>query len=334
MSGKEPYAAVEYSAVEGGPHQSLLAARNSISAATHYFPHESGQISDHSCSEEEEDTNKYDFNYTTSVITEEPKLEHSRRHVSKPRVPSISTSQSKSGENISDSVSSQYDSEDSLGIELGFIDYEHNENEDVRVCRTPERLDSFSEEYQLAIRTQSISSNKQQPLARSSIKSFRLNPVTSPVEPSLQLSVYFDEKHSVLVVHLLKAFNLPTKRPESTSNPFAEVYLLPKKVEVFETRTLQKTLSPVFDQAFKFCNVSNDDIKQQILVVRIYLHGKNHFLGGLLFSLEKANLFGVSYTTELALYDEEEGLKVKFNANVIHARSVCVLQLWCKINVV
>ncbi len=143
----------------------------------------------------------------------------------------------------------------------------------------------------MAICSQSVSSIDQ-PIVRSRIRSFHVEPIADPQKPSLQLSVYFDEKHNLLIVHLLKAFNLPTMRPESTSNPFAEAYLLPNKMHIFETRVLRETLNPAFDQAFKFCGVSVDDIKNQILVVRIYLHGKHHFLGGVLFYLENANLFG------------------------------------------
>lgn len=309
---KEPYAGVEYLPIEGPPltHQSLLAARKSISASTHHFPHISEQVSDHS---NEEDMDEYDYSH--SAVTEEP---HSRRRLFESKVHSTSDGKLKFGEELSDSASSNSDHD--LGVELGFVDYEDDDRligQDVRIRRTPElkdvsSFDSSSDDYQLAIRSQSIGSNDQ-PVVRSRVRSFHVDPITDPQKPSLQLSMYFDEKHNLLVVHILKAFNLPTKRPKSTSNPFAEAYLLPNKAQVFETRVLRETLSPVFDQAFKFCNVSIDDIKKKILVVRIYLHGKHHFLGGVLFSLENANLFGTSHTMELTLYDEEEGLKVNRN---------------------
>ena len=301
---------MEYSPIEGPPltHQSLSAARASISMPTHYFPHLSGRISGQSVEEDVED-------YTSnSVVTDEPKSLPTLKHQS--LMSSTSYSRSKSPEEDHLSSESPYDSQDDLGVELGFVEYEHRERRigrDIRICKTPEIVekdspgsDSGSEEYKMSIRSQSIRSCEQ-PIR---MRSFQVDPVTHPHKPSMQFSVYFDEKQNLLIAHLLKAFNLPTKRPQSTSNPFAEVYLLPNKSEVFETRVLRETLNPAFDQAFKFCNVSVDDIKEQLLVVKIYLHGKHHFIGGMLFSLGNANLYGASNTTELTVYDEDEGLQV------------------------
>ncbi len=310
LASKDPYAGVEYSPIEGPPltHQSLSAARKSISMPTHYFPHMSGRITGPSVEEDVEDY------LSNSVVTEEPKSLPTLKHHSRSLTYSTSYSRSKSPE---EDLSSPYDSQDDLGVELGFVEYEHVERRigrDIHICKTPEvyvekncpEYDSGSEDYQMLIRSQSIPSCEQ-PIG---MRSFQIDPITDPHKPSMQFSVYFDEKHNLLIAHLLKAFNLPTKRPGSTSNPFAEVYLLPNKSEVFETRVLRETLNPAFDQAFKFCNVSIDDIKEQLLVVKIYLHGKHHFIGGMLFSLGNANLYGASNTTELTVYDEEEGLQV------------------------
>ncbi len=91
--GKEPYAGIEYLPIERPPmtHQSLLYARKSISASTHYLPHVSGQVSDHS----HEDTDDYD--YSGSVITEEPRSMHPQKF---PSESFPSHSKSRSGENF------------------------------------------------------------------------------------------------------------------------------------------------------------------------------------------------------------------------------------------
>ena len=91
--GKEPYAGIEYLPIERPPmtHQSLLYARKSISASTHYLPHVSGQVSDHS----HEDTDDYD--YSGFVITEEPRSMHPQKF---PSESFPSHSKSRSGENF------------------------------------------------------------------------------------------------------------------------------------------------------------------------------------------------------------------------------------------
>ena len=312
LSSKDRYAAVEYQPIEPPTptHQSLFAARKSLkSLPTQYFPHQSDQAE-----------NEYD--YDNQVITEEPKsLKQSQLDYSVGK-----HSRTKSGRDTRGSPddSSPYDSGDEMNVSVGFVDYERttvNEDRDIRICRTPEMeieqdddtcddSESDSEEYRLAIRSQSEGLQMSSDILPIRHRSEQVQQAASPHKPCMVFSLYFDEKHGILIVHLLRAFNLPTKRAESASNPFAEVYLLPIKSEVQESRILHRTLSPIFDQAFKFTNVRLEEVRKQLLVVRIYLHTKHHFIGGAFFSLEKANLFGGSNTVDLTVFDEEEGLKV------------------------
>ena len=265
---------------------------------------------------------EYEYEYDAPVITEEPKsLKHSRSDYSVDE-----HSRTRSGRDIRGSPDdlSSYESGSEVGVSVGYIDYERTDrrtSRDIRICRTPEveeglesdvgdDSESDSKEYCLAVRSQS----EDVPMCSDSIplrlRSEQVRQSSSPHRPCMSFSLYFDEKRNNLIVHLLKAFRIPTKRAQCASNPFAEVYLLPAKGEAQESRLLHQTLDPIFDQPFNFMNLSVDEVKRQMLVIRIYLHNKHHFIGGVLFNLEKANLYGSSNTVDLTVFDEEEGLKV------------------------
>lgn len=290
----------------GPTRRSITAARQSISAPLLHFPHGSQKLVQPSIDEEDSD----DLDYPSEAVTQQPKP-LTQQYLSTSYPESVSEA---SGD------TSQHESEDEVGVELGFVEYQKKVKDligvrDACIFRTPEvsrenYSPSSDSSSHISQNEDTLPSASEPPLVKIRMRSFQIEPEATPHKPSVQFSLYFDEKHNTLIVHLLQALNLPTKRPQSTSNPFAEVYLLPHKMEVFETRVFQATLNPAFDQAFKFNNVDCDDLKKQMLVIRLYLHSKHHFLGGVLFPLEHGKLYGLSHTTDITVYDEEEGLKV------------------------
>ena len=127
--------------------------------------------------------------------------------------------------------------------------------------------------------------------------------VTEPFDigpnPTLQFSLYYDFKRRTLIVHLQKAFNLPAREIDSdTCHAFVIVYLLPNREtdrETYESRVVQNTLNPNFDEMFQFPRLKTETARQQTLVFRIYHQcGPKHniLIGGVLQPLEEVDFHG------------------------------------------
>lgn len=141
-----------------------------------------------------------------------------------------------------------------------------------------------------------------------------LKPEESPSLPEVHFSLCFDDEKMKFIVHVSRAFRLPTRRLESASNPFLELYLLPSKVEVQQSLSIDGTLSPMFDTIFHFCDLPLETLRQQILVMRFYVN-TGHFVGGALHSIQEADLVGKKVVREILEFDEDEGLKVRTGRN-------------------
>lgn len=116
------------------------------------------------------------------------------------------------------------------------------------------------------------------------------------LHPLLQFSLHYDVQKCTLTVHLHHGSNLPAKDRRGTSDPFVVLYMVPNKEEIFESKVIYQTLDPVFNQSFEFKHVMPDEIRRQTLVFCVYDHdkfSKNDTIGGVVFPLENADLFGV-----------------------------------------
>lgn len=133
----------------------------------------------------------------------------------------------------------------------------------------------------------------------------------SPETPCVHFSLYYDENSQKLIVHLKQAYRLPTSRPEESSNPFAEIYLLPKKIDVVKSHTERKTHNPVFDETFRFAELSSHEIRKQTVVIRMYNNEQSHFIGGVLCPLESASMNGDLIKVPITEFDEEDSLLVR-----------------------
>ena len=140
--------------------------------------------------------------------------------------------------------------------------------------------------------------------------------VTEPFDigpnPTLQFSIYYDFKRRTLIVHLQKGFNLPARQIDSdTCNAFVIVYLLPNREtdrETYESRVVQNTPNPNFDEMFQFLRLKPDVARKQTLVFRIYHQcGPKHniLIGGVLQSLEDVNFHGKTLRNRI-IEDVEE----------------------------
>jgi hypothetical protein len=140
--------------------------------------------------------------------------------------------------------------------------------------------------------------------------------VTEPFDigpnPTLQFSLYYDFKRRTLIVHLQKGFNLPARQIDSeTCNAFVIVYLLPNREtdrETYESRVIQNTLNPNFDEMLQFPRLKPDVARKQTLVFRIYHQcGPKHniLIGGVLQSLEDVDFHGKTLRNRI-IEDVEE----------------------------
>ena len=127
--------------------------------------------------------------------------------------------------------------------------------------------------------------------------------VTEPFEigpnPTLQFAIYYDFKRHTLIVHLQKGFNLPARQIDcDTCNSFVVIYLLPNREtdrETYESRVMQNTLNPNFDEMFQFPRLKQEMARKQTLVFRIYHQcGPQHniLIGGVLQPLEGVDFHG------------------------------------------
>ncbi len=135
---------------------------------------------------------------------------------------------------------------------------------------------------------------------------FKPKPITSGV----QFSLFYDKLKSVLIVRVHHILQIPTSRPAETSNPFVQVYLLPMKIDIQQSHIVERTHNPMFDSIFNFGKLSIEDLRRQMMIIRIYINDLNHFVGGVIYSLDNADLHGESAVVEISKFDEEECLKV------------------------
>ncbi|XP_063302770.1 synaptotagmin-10 isoform X2 [Pelobates fuscus] len=85
----------------------------------------------------------------------------------------------------------------------------------------------------------------------------------------LNFTLLYDYENELLVVKILKAFDLPAKDLCGTSDPYVKIYLLPDRKKKFQTRVHRKTLNPVFEETFQF-PVAYDQLSSRKLHFSVY----------------------------------------------------------------
>ncbi|XP_030624760.1 synaptotagmin-6 [Chanos chanos] len=68
----------------------------------------------------------------------------------------------------------------------------------------------------------------------------------------INFSLRYDYENEMLLVHIIKALDLPAKDLCGSSDPYVKIYLLPDRKQKFQTRVHRKTLNPMFDETFQF----------------------------------------------------------------------------------
>ncbi len=97
-------------------------------------------------------------------------------------------------------------------------------------------------------------------------------PIISGTLATLEFSLYYDIQKNTLTVHLLQAYNLPVK----SSSTCVVLYLLPNKLEVFESQVVHENSNPAYQQMFQFSNLSGSELlRRQTLMFRIFQYSKS-----------------------------------------------------------
>jgi synaptotagmin-1 len=119
-------------------------------------------------------------------------------------------------------------------------------------------------------------------------------PPGSALPPEIEFSLYYDIQCRTLMVHLQCARFLPLRVKKAGLNPIVLLYLLPNREDIFQSKMVENTSNPVFNQSFEFTGLMPDEIRRQTLIFRVFSHSsKGDLLGGLSISLSEADLFGV-----------------------------------------
>ena len=132
------------------------------------------------------------------------------------------------------------------------------------------------------------------------------------VVPEIEFSLYYDIQCRTLTVHLQCAKHLPLKGKKVTLNPIVLLYLVPNREDILESKVVENSTNPYFDQSLEFKGLLPDEVRRQSLVFRIYSQSaKGDLLGGLALPLSEADLFGMKY--RIKIDTDTEKLKVMDN---------------------
>ncbi|XP_060743138.1 synaptotagmin VIII [Tachysurus vachellii] len=85
----------------------------------------------------------------------------------------------------------------------------------------------------------------------------------------LLYSLEYNAARSEMAVGVKEAAELMAMDSSGTSDPYVKVYIHPNKSKTFETKVFRKTLSPVFNEQFKY-QISQKDLSESTLVMQVY----------------------------------------------------------------
>lgn len=244
------------------------------------------------------------------MVREQPRAIYEHRHTDSQSYLSSESYRSGSAEDGRERDEYYDDDEDDIDDDPGYVRSSRNPSI-IQIERSPESTLKRGEHIEFPTSSKKMSLNTIRPLRKTLLKKLEeLKPEPSPTMAGVHFSLYYDEAKSMLILHVNKAVNLPTQRPAESCNPFLQIYLLPGKTDVQQSHCVDGTHSPVFDRVFRFINLNIDNLRRQMLVMRFYIN-VNHFVGGILYSLEDANMSGDKEVMEIAEFDENMGLQVR-----------------------
>ncbi|KAL8621174.1 hypothetical protein ACOMHN_004844 [Nucella lapillus] len=105
-----------------------------------------------------------------------------------------------------------------------------------------------------------------------------------PVSGEISLGLSYDQKQSVLLIHVKDCQDLaPADTKHCRSNPYVKTYLLPDKTRAGKrkSRIKKRTLNPVYNETLSYC-ISPGELETRTLWVTVWHSdrlGRNDFLG-------------------------------------------------------
>ena len=113
--------------------------------------------------------------------------------------------------------------------------------------------------------------------------------------PKLEYSLYYDIQRRTLSVFLHQCCHLdPQGSSRGTINSYVVLFLVPKNEEVLESKVVERSLNPLFNQAFEFGGIQVSELQQQTLMFRIYRQDKllsSTLIGTVAVRLDQADLY-------------------------------------------
>uniref|UniRef100_A0A8R1HP81 C2 domain-containing protein n=1 Tax=Caenorhabditis japonica TaxID=281687 RepID=A0A8R1HP81_CAEJA len=89
------------------------------------------------------------------------------------------------------------------------------------------------------------------------------------IRGTLTFALRYDFIHRALMLHVIRANNLPAEDKRSTADPYVKMYLLPERRSHCKTRIAKKCNDPEFNEMFSF-DVSFNNLANRMLQFTVY----------------------------------------------------------------
>ncbi|XP_022257304.1 regulating synaptic membrane exocytosis protein 1-like [Limulus polyphemus] len=150
----------------------------------------------------------------------------------------------------------------------------------------------------------------------------RLCPRSPVIGGRLQLKLWYNLQALQLIVTIICATELATRRGKLMPNPYAKVFLLPDKSEKSKrrTKTLSNTNEPRWNQTFVYSPLRQLDLKTRALQIRVWdydCYGANDFLGEVLIDLSLITLDNKGHWYSLVRHEDSVNAQLRQQATFL-----------------
>ncbi|XP_078069718.1 regulating synaptic membrane exocytosis protein 1-like, partial [Mustelus asterias] len=126
----------------------------------------------------------------------------------------------------------------------------------------------------------------------------------------LSVKLWYDKVGHQLIVNVLQATELPSRRDGRPRNPYVKMYFLPDRSDKSKrrTRTIKRSLEPKWNQTFVYSHVHRRDFRERMLEITLWdqprvQEEESEFLGEILIELETALLDDEPHWYKLQTHD-------------------------------
>ncbi|XP_067876200.1 regulating synaptic membrane exocytosis protein 1-like isoform X12 [Heterodontus francisci] len=126
----------------------------------------------------------------------------------------------------------------------------------------------------------------------------------------LSVKLWYDKVGHQLIVNVLQATELPSRRDGRPRNPYVKMYFLPDRSDKSKrrTKTVKKSLEPKWNQTFVYSHVHRRDFRERMLEITLWdqprvQEEESEFLGEILIELETALLDDEPHWYKLQTHD-------------------------------